>query len=80
MTCIILQDSSGSAEEQPRAAEHQSGLSEGLSEHQTEFIEDPFGSPAVPQRWRTRKNHYVVPPLVPTNLESRSIIKLVSER
>jgi hypothetical protein len=48
MTCTILQDGSGSAEDQPRAAEHPSRSGEDLSGHETEFTEDPFGSPEVP--------------------------------
>jgi hypothetical protein len=42
MTCIILQDGSGSAEDQPRVAKHPSGSSEDPSGHKTE---DP---PKVP--------------------------------
>jgi hypothetical protein len=76
MACIILQDDSGSAEDQPRAAEHYSGLGEGPSGHETEFIVDRSGHetefaedpPEVPRRWRTRKSHYVAPP-VPTDPE-----------
>jgi hypothetical protein len=45
-----------------------------------EFTEDPHGSPEVPRRKRARKSHYVAPPPVPTNPESRLIIKLVDER
>jgi hypothetical protein len=45
--------------------------------HEMEFAEDP---PEVPQRWRTRKSHYVAPPPVPTDPKSRPIIKPVSER
>jgi hypothetical protein len=75
-----LQDGSGSVEDQPHAAEYLSDLGEDLSGHETGFTKDPFGSPEVPQRWRSRKSHYVVPPLVPTNPESRSIIKPVGER
>jgi hypothetical protein len=48
MTCIILQDGLGSAEDQPRAAEHPSGSGEELTGHETEFAEDPLGSPEVP--------------------------------
>jgi hypothetical protein len=43
MTCIILQHGSGSAEDQPRAAEHYSGSGDGPSRHETEFTEDPSG-------------------------------------
>jgi hypothetical protein len=82
-----LQDSSGSVEDQPRAAEHYSGSGEGPSGHETEFTEDPSvheiefteDLPKVPQRRRTRKSHYVAPPPVPTNPESRPIIKPVGE-
>jgi hypothetical protein len=77
MTYIILQDGSGPAEDQPRAAEHYSGLGESPSGHKTEFTKDP---PEVSRRRRTRKSHYVAPPLVPTNLESRPIIKPVGGR
>jgi hypothetical protein len=70
MTCIILQDGSGSAKDQPRVAEHPSDSCEDLSRHETEFVEDPFESPKVPRRWWTRKKHYVPPPPVPTNQES----------
>jgi hypothetical protein len=45
MTCVILQDGSGSTEDEPHAAEHQSGLGEDLSGCEIEFIEDP--SPKV---------------------------------
>jgi hypothetical protein len=74
MTYIILQDGSRSADDQPRVAEHPSGLGEDPSGHE---IEDP---PEVPRRRRTRKSHYVAPPPVPTNLESQLIIKPVGER
>jgi hypothetical protein len=47
MTCVILQDDSGSVEYQPRAAEHPSGSVEDLSRHLIEFAEDPFESPEV---------------------------------
>jgi hypothetical protein len=77
MTCIILQDGSGSAEDQPRAAEHYSGSGDGPSRHETKFAED---QPEVPRRRWTRKSHYVAPPPVPTNLESRPIIKPVGEK
>jgi hypothetical protein len=72
MTCIILQDGSGSAEDQPRAAEHYSGSGDGPSRHEDQ--------PEVPRRRWTRKSHYVAPPPVPTNLESRPIIKPVGEK
>jgi hypothetical protein len=39
-TCIILQDGSGSAEDQPRAAEHPSGSGEEPFVHKTEFTEN----------------------------------------
>jgi hypothetical protein len=77
MTCIILQDGSGWTEDQPRAAEHYSGLGDGPFGHETEFTED---QPEVPRSRRTRKSHYVAPPPVRTNPESRSIIKPVGER
>jgi hypothetical protein len=68
MTYVILQDGSGSAEDQPRAAEHPSNSGEDLSRCEMKFTKDP--SPEVPRRWRrTRKSHYVAPPLVPTNQE-----------
>jgi hypothetical protein len=67
MTCIILQDGSGSAEDQPRAAEHYSGSGDGPSGHEAKFTED---QPEVPQRRQTRKRHYVSPHPVPTNSES----------
>jgi hypothetical protein len=75
------------AEDQPRAAEHYSGSGEGPTGYETEFVEDPSGQETeftegplevLRGRW-TRKNHYVAP-LVPTNLESRPIIKPVGER
>jgi hypothetical protein len=77
-----LQGGSGSTEDQPHAAKHLSSLGEGPSGHEMEFTEDPFGHkteftkdpPEVPPR-RTRKSHYVTPPSVPTNPESRPIIK-----
>jgi hypothetical protein len=77
MTCVILQDDSESAEDQPCTAEHTSGLGEDLSGCKSECTEDPFGSPEVPPRRRTRKSHYVAPPLVPTNPESQLIIKQI---
>jgi hypothetical protein len=40
MTCIILQDGSGLAKDQPRVAEHYSGSGDGPSGHETEFAED----------------------------------------
>jgi hypothetical protein len=61
-------------------AKHLFGLSEYLSRLETEFAEDPFGSPEVLRRRRARKSHYITPPLVLTNLESRLIIKLVDDR
>jgi hypothetical protein len=72
-----LQDGSGSAEDQPHAVEYYSGSGDGPSRHKTEFAED---QPEVPRRRQTRKSHYVAPPPVPTNLESRPIIKIVGER
>jgi hypothetical protein len=83
-----LQDGSGSAEDQPRAAEHPSGSGEDPSGHEIEFTEDPSrhetefaeDPPEVPRRRWTRKSHYVSPPPVPTNPESRPIIKPVGER
>jgi hypothetical protein len=78
--CVILQDGSGSAEDQPRAAEHPSCSGVDLSGHDTKFAEDPFDSSEMLRKRWTRKSHYVAPPLVPTNPESRSIIKPVSER
>jgi hypothetical protein len=41
MTCIILQGSSGSAEDQPHAAKHPFGSGEDPSVHEMEFAEDP---------------------------------------
>jgi hypothetical protein len=87
MTCIILQDSSGLAKNQPLAAEHYSWSGESPSGHETEFVEDPSrhemefaeDPPEVPRRRQTRKSHYVAPPPVPTNPESRLIIKSVGE-
>jgi hypothetical protein len=83
-----LQDDPGSAEDQPRAAQHPSGSGEDPSKHETEFVEDPSGQETeftedpseVPRRRRTRKSHYVAPPPVPINLESQPIIKPVRER
>jgi hypothetical protein len=42
MACVILQDDSGFAKDQPRAVEHPSWSSEDLSRCETEFAEDPF--------------------------------------
>jgi hypothetical protein len=80
-TCIILQDGSGSTEDQPRVAEHPFVSNEDPSGHETEFTEDSSGHETeftedpleVLRRWQTRKRHYVTPPPVRTNLESRSI-------
>jgi hypothetical protein len=47
-TCVILQDASELAEDQPHAAEHPSGLSEDLFGCESESIEDLFGSPELP--------------------------------
>jgi hypothetical protein len=41
MTCIILQDGSGLAKDQPRVAEHPSSSGEDPSRHETEFTKDP---------------------------------------
>jgi hypothetical protein len=41
MNCIILQDGSGSIEDQPCAVEHLSGSGEDPSGHEMEFAEDP---------------------------------------
>jgi hypothetical protein len=76
------------AEDQPCAAEdysgsgddpfgHETEFAKDPSRHETEFAEDP---PVVPRRRWTRKSHYVVPPPVPTNPESRPITKPVSEK
>jgi hypothetical protein len=63
---------------QPRVAEHPSRLGEDLSERESESAEDP--STQVPSKRWTRKSHYVAPPPVPTNLESRPIIKPIGDR
>jgi hypothetical protein len=78
MTCVILQDDPESAEDQPHATEHPSGSGEDLSGRELESTEDP--STQVPPRRRTRKSHYVAPPPVPTNLESRPIIRPIGDR
>jgi hypothetical protein len=52
-------------------------FAEDPSGHEMEFAEDPL---EVLSRRQTRKSHYVTPPPVPTNLESRPIIKPVGER
>jgi hypothetical protein len=94
-----LQDGSGSAEDQPHATKHYSGLgdnpsghetefTEDPSRHETEFAEDPSGHemefakdlPEVSRRRWTRKSHYVTPPPIPIDPESRPIIKPVGER
>jgi hypothetical protein len=75
MTFVILQDDSESAEDQPCAAEHSSRSSEDLSGCETKSTK-----PEVPRRRRTRKSHYVAPPSVPTNPESRMIIKPIGDR
>jgi hypothetical protein len=59
------------AEDQPCATEHPYGSGEDLSVCETAFAEHPFGSPMVPRRQRTKKSHYVAPPLIPTNPESQ---------
>jgi hypothetical protein len=48
MTCVILQDDSESAEDQPRAAEHPPRSGEDLSRCESQSAEDPFGSFEVP--------------------------------
>jgi hypothetical protein len=78
MTCVILQDDSESAEDLARPAEHLFGSGEDLSRHESESVEDP--STQVLPRWQTRKSHYVAPPLVPTNLESRLIFRPIIDR
>jgi hypothetical protein len=52
-------------------------FAEDPSGHETKFTEDLLD---VPQRRWTRKSHYIAPPLVPTNSESRPIIKPIGER
>jgi hypothetical protein len=82
-----LQDDTGSAKDQPHAAEHPSSLGEDPSGHETKFTENPSGHntvftedpPQVPQKRWTRKSHYVAPPPVPTNPKSQLIIKPVGE-
>jgi hypothetical protein len=76
-----------SADDQPRAAQHPSGLGEDPSRHEIEFTEDPSGHEMevaedqleVSRSQQTRKSHYIAP-LIPTNPESRPIIKPVGER
>jgi hypothetical protein len=92
MTCIILQDQPRAAEHPSGSGEdpsgHETEFTENPSRHEMEFTENPSVHemevaeypPQVPQKWWTRKIHYVAPPLVPTNPESRPIIKLVGER
>jgi hypothetical protein len=87
-----LQDHPRAAEHPSGSGEdpsgHETEFAENPSEHEMEFTENPSGHetevteypPQVPQKGRTRKSHYVTPPPVPTNLESRPIIKLVGER
>jgi hypothetical protein len=75
----VVEHPSGSGEDPSRHemeyAEDSSGqemeFTEDPSRHEMEFDEDP---PVVSRRWRTRKSHYVAPPPVPTNPESRPII------
>jgi hypothetical protein len=58
---------------------HETEFVEDPSRHETEFAEDPNGHktelvkgpPEVPRRRWTRKSHYVIPPPIPTNPESR---------
>jgi hypothetical protein len=52
-------------------------FAEDPSGHEMEFTKDPF---EVARRRRTWKSHYVATPPVPTNPESRPIIKPVGER
>jgi hypothetical protein len=52
-------------------------FAEDPSGHETKFAKD---LPEVPRRRRTRKSHYIAPPPVPTDPESRLIIKPVDER
>jgi hypothetical protein len=67
---------------------HEMEFAENPSGHETEFAENPSGHemevaedpPQVLQKRQTRKSHYVAPPPVPTNLESRPIIQPVDER
>jgi hypothetical protein len=92
MTCIILQDQPRAAEHPSGSGEDPSGhemeFTENPSGHEIEFTENPSGHemevaeylPQVPRKRWTRKSHYVAPPPVPTNPESRLIIKPVSER
>jgi hypothetical protein len=76
---------SGSGED---PSEHEMEFAKNPSGHEMEFTENPSGHktevteylPQVPRKRRTRKGHYVAPPPVPTNPESRPIIKLVGER
>jgi hypothetical protein len=78
MTCLILQDNSELAEDQPRVVELSSGSGEDLSQSESESTKDPFNQ--VPPWRRTRKSHYVAPPLVPTNPQSRLIIRPIGNR
>jgi hypothetical protein len=80
VTCVILQDNLESAEDQTHVVEHPSRSGEDISGHGSGSTEDPLGSPEnlstqVSPRWQTRKSHYVAPPPVSTNLESRPIIR-----
>jgi hypothetical protein len=50
-----------------------------------ESIKDPLGSledpsTQLPQRRQIKMSHYIPPPLVSTNLESRPVIRSVSDR
>jgi hypothetical protein len=78
MTSVILQGDSKSAEDQSHAAEHPSRSSEDLSGCKLKYDEDP-STQVPPRRW-SRKSHYVHPPLIPTNLESRPVIRPIGDR
>jgi hypothetical protein len=91
-----LQDNSESTEDQSRVDELSSKSGKDLSGREPESVEDlfgresvsaedPLGSPEDPStqvspRQRTRKSHYVPPPLVPTNSASRPVIRPGSDR
>jgi hypothetical protein len=86
-----LQDQPRAAEHPSGSGEdpsgHETEFVENPSGHEMEFIENPSGHetevaedpPQVPRKRRTRKSHYITPP-VPTNPESQPIIKPVGER
>jgi hypothetical protein len=68
----------------PQSVEDPSMLVGDLSGRESESVEDqdqdPSGSTKAPQRWRTRRSHYVTPPPVPRTKDAPWTIRRVGNR